>query len=241
MFPPIEKALEDPNGLLAVGGDLSIETLLNAYSHGIFPWFNEGDPIQWWSPAPRAVINPQDIRLPQSCKKTLKKYDLFISVNQDFKSVIHSCATTPRYTNHLEMTDRLTESAQNTWITNDMLDAYIALHQAGWAHSFEVWQNETLVGGLYGIGIGSLFCGESMFHTLTNTSKIAFYFMGQQLAEKGVDLVDCQIPNPHLTSLGVKEINRSEFKHYLPSTNGNYEPLNLLKQKASAKILLCQH
>jgi leucyl/phenylalanyl-tRNA--protein transferase len=197
-FPPPEYALEEPNGLLAAGGDLSPERIIEAYSQGVFPWYNEGDPILWWNPDPRSVVIPCEFKPSKSLKKLIKK-DLFqTKMNTDFDSVIEGCAG-PR------------KDESGTWINEDMLEAYKTLHRMGYAHSFEVWQDGLLVGGLYGLALGKAFFGESMFSRVSNASKIAFDYLCRTLTENQFRIIDCQIHNDHLASLGAKEIPRREF------------------------------
>ena len=203
-FPPIERALSDPDGLLAIGGDLTVSRLVEAYSQGIFPWYGNNEPIMWWSPKSRAVIVPDQVHVSRSLKKTLRQNDLILSIDQDFNAVIDHCALAPRDTD-------------GTWISEDMLEAYKQLHLSGHAHSFEVWDKGQLVGGLYGIASGKVFSGESMFHYKTDASKIAFVFTCFHLHAINFALLDCQIQNPHLASLGVITLTRDEFKHYLPT------------------------
>ena len=203
-FPPIERALSDPDGLLAIGGDLTVSRLVEAYSQGIFPWYGNNEPIMWWSPKSRAVIVPDQVHVSRSLKKTLRQNDFNLSIDQDFNAVIDHCALAPRDTD-------------GTWITEDMLEAYKQLHLSGHAHSFEVWDKGQLVGGLYGIASGKVFSGESMFHYKTDASKIAFVFTCFHLHAINFALLDCQIQNPHLASLGVITLTRDEFKHYLPT------------------------
>ena len=193
-FPPLDKALEEPNGLIAVGGCLSPERIINAYRHGIFPWFNPGEPILWWSPEPRSVLFPDHLYISRSLAKTLRKQLFQIR----YDTVIEACAE-PR------------DVRGGTWITKEMKKAYQHLHELGVAHSFEAWQNERLVGGLYGIGIGQVFFGESMFHRVTDASKVAFAHLVKQLAAWGYQLIDCQVCSDHLLSLGAEEIPRSVF------------------------------
>lgn len=203
-FPPIEKALDDPDGLLAVGGDLSVARLVEAYSLGIFPWFGNDEPIMWWSPKSRAVIAPDHVHVSRSLKKTLRQNDFILTIDQDFNSVIDHCAFTHR-------------QIDGTWITEDMLEAYKQLHLSGHAHSFEVWEKGQLIGGLYGIASGKVFSGESMFHHKTDASKIAFVFTCLHLQSLNFSLLDCQIQNSHLASLGVMTLTRDDFKRHLPT------------------------
>jgi leucyl/phenylalanyl-tRNA--protein transferase len=201
-FPDIHLALDEPNGLLAAGGDLSPERLLNAYKHGIFPWFDDKQPILWWSPSPRCVLIPKDIHISKSLAKFIRKMDFRISFDEAFEQVIAACAAPRSYSN-------------GTWITEDMQAAYTTLHQTGYAHSLEVWDKQQLIGGLYGINIGKLFFGESMFSRAPNASKVAFVALARQCEAWGFPLIDCQIPNPHLSSLGATEINREAFQQVL--------------------------
>ena len=201
-FPNTDCALEEPNGLLAFGGDLTVQRLLLAYSKGIFPWFSDGQPILWWSPSKRAIIEPASCHISKSMKKLLKKNNFTVTINHVFSDVIAHCAS-PR------------ASQAETWITDTMRNAYIELHKRGVAHSVEVWQEGKLVGGLYGIAIGTLFCGESMFSSISNCSKIAFIALNQHLSRFPTAVIDCQMHTAHLASLGVKEISREQFIDYL--------------------------
>lgn len=198
-FPNPETS--DSQGLLAMGGDLSPQRLIQAYSQGVFPWYEPGCPILWWSPNPRLILIPNEFKISRSLKKSLKKPFRF-SIDTAFEQVIHSCATQ-------------SERVDRTWITPEMIKAYITLHHMGYAHSFEIWQDEILVGGLYGISLGSAFFGESMFHTVTDASKIAFYYLCKTMEQWDFDFIDCQLPNPHLLTLGAKIISRKEFLHRL--------------------------
>lgn len=201
-FPDIELALEEPNGLLAAGGDLSVPRLIAAYQQGIFPWFAEGDPLLWWSPDPRAVFWPKRIHVSRSLRKFLKQNPYQYSINRNFSAVIENCAEVHR-------------AQSGTWITDDMKTAYSRLHQAGHAHSIEVWQHERLVGGLYGVLVGDIFCGESMFHRETNASKCALLALAHHLVPHGLQLIDCQMPTEHLLSLGAEAFPRQRFREYL--------------------------
>jgi leucyl/phenylalanyl-tRNA--protein transferase len=196
-FP--DPALAEEDGLLAIGGDLSIERLLIAYSNGIFPWFSEGGPILWYSPHQRCVIYPDQIKISKSMKKILKDEVFKITFNQAFADVIMNCATTER------------KGQDGTWITNEMQQAYINLHQQGYAHSVEVWLEDKLVGGLYGLKVNRVFCGESMFSHVSNASKAALIF----LSKMNIDLIDCQLPNDHLLSLGAEMITRELYMEKL--------------------------
>jgi len=201
-FPALEQALQEPNGLLAAGGDLSSQRLLSAYQQGIFPWYSEGEPIMWWSPDPRSVIFPHQLKISRSLKKTLNKAIFTVTFDTAFADVINACAA-PR------------KDEDGTWISADMTLAYSKLHELGHAHSVEVWQNKKLVGGLYGIAVGKVFFGESMFHRQTDASKVGFVRLIQQLAQWGFQLIDCQIPSQHLDSLGACLISRREFASLL--------------------------
>lgn len=197
-FPEVDKALAEPNGLLAMGGCLSIPRLETAYRHGIFPWFNDNEPILWWSPDPRLILWPDRLKISRSLEKCIKKGTFDFSFDKNFAKVMDACAA-PR------------ASTQGTWISSDIKKAYNALHQHGLAHSFESWQSGELVGGLYGVAIGRVFFGESMFHTVTDASKAAMVFACACLVDWGYELIDCQVHTGHLASLGAVEIPRSEF------------------------------
>lgn len=198
-FPHPETS--DKQGLLSIGGELSPPRVLQAYRQGIFPWFEPGCPVLWWSPNPRLIILPHEFKVSRSLKKSLKKPFTF-SIDTAFNEVIHGCATYPDRTN-------------NTWISKDMIDVYSTLHQLGYVHSFEVWQNELLVGGLYGLSLGRAFFGESMFHITTDASKLALHYLCQIMASWGFDFIDCQMPTTHLMTLGAKIISRGHFLHLL--------------------------
>lgn len=198
-FPPLADALREPNGLIAIGGDLSLPRLLSAYRQGIFPWFSDGEPILWWSPDPRMVLFPDELKTTDSLKKTLRKQKFEVRFNTAFREVITACSSTLR-------------SGQNgTWITQDIIDAYCALHEAGYAISAESWLDDKLVGGCYGVKIGNMFYGESMFHHVTDASKIAFVSLVEHLKNQGVSMIDCQMKTAHLASFGAREISRAEF------------------------------
>ncbi|MGK0441452.1 MAG: leucyl/phenylalanyl-tRNA--protein transferase [Pseudohongiellaceae bacterium] len=202
-FPATHTALHEPNGLLAVGGDLSPERLHLAYQSGIFPWYEEDEPIMWWSPSPRAVLFPDKIHISRSLRKRINRQEFKVTCDQAFDQVTQHCALTPRGGQH------------GTWITEEMREAYSELHRLGHAHSIETWNNGTLVGGLYGVSIGKMFFGESMFSHQTDASKIAFVALAQNLQRWGYPVIDCQISHPHLQSLGSEEINRSELNDFL--------------------------
>jgi leucyl/phenylalanyl-tRNA--protein transferase len=197
-FPSLENALRIPNGLLAAGADLSPQRLLTAYRSGIFPWFNVGELILWWSPDPRMVLIPGEFKLSRSLAKVLRKDDYTVRFDSAFEQVMRACAA-PR------------NGKAGTWIHEDMIAAYGALHQMGYAHSVEVWQGGELVGGLYGMAIGRMFYGESMFSAMLNGSKIALAHLTRQLARWQFGMIDCQMNTPHLASLGAHEIPRDEF------------------------------
>lgn len=197
-FPPVEQALRSPNGLLAAGGSLTPTRLLDAYRHGIFPWFNPGDPILWWSPDPRMVLFPEEFKISRSLRKTLRSKVYEIRTDTAFEQVMRACAA-PR------------DAQGGTWITEDMVAAYVRLHQMGVAHSVEIWQQSELVGGLYGISIGRMFYGESMFSRSTDASKVALAHLTAQLQHWDYGMIDCQMHTAHLTSLGAREIPRVEF------------------------------
>jgi leucyl/phenylalanyl-tRNA--protein transferase len=198
IFPPIEVALIEPNGLLAFGGDLSPQRLLLAYSSGIFPWFSQNEPIMWWSPDPRGILPLDNFKCSRSLKKFARSCKYKITLNNAFNQVIDICAAIPR-------------NDSGTWITNDIINAYKNLHKLGFAHSVEVWCEDTLVGGLYGIVVGNVFCGESMFHKTTNASKLAMLSLVEFLKRQGAEFIDCQMQNPHLASLGCIEVSRPTF------------------------------
>jgi len=197
-FPAIESALTEPDGLLAAGGCLSSQRIINAYRQGIFPWYSPGEPILWWSPNPRLVLFPDQLIISRSLRKTIRKELFKLSYDQAFPQVMQLCAA-PR------------GQESGTWITEEMYIAYKQLHQQGIAHSFEAWFDDELVGGLYGIAIGQVFFGESMFHRKTDASKVAFCCLVQQLKHWGYQLIDCQVHTDHLSSLGAEEIDRNDF------------------------------
>jgi leucyl/phenylalanyl-tRNA--protein transferase len=199
IFPPVELALAEPNGLLAAGGDLSAERILAAYRQGIFPWFSEGDPILWWSPDPRMVLYPTDLRITRSLAKTLRNKAYEVKFDTAFAAVVAACATTPR-------------AGQNgTWITPGMRNAYSLLQRLGHAHSVETWVEGQLVGGLYGVAVGKVFFGESMFSHVSDASKIALAHLCRYLERLGFAVIDCQMETAHLASLGARPIARRDF------------------------------
>ena len=197
-FPPVTKALRSPNGLLCAGGDLGPERLLDAYRHGIFPWYSEGDPILWWSPDPRMVLYPPELKVSRSLRKTVARGTYETRMDTAFRAVIEACSA-PR------------DGHGGTWIVPEMIEAYTRLHELGHAHSVESWQDGELAGGLYGVCLGSCFFGESMFSRLTDASKAAFATLAASAAPLQIELIDCQLPNEHLRSLGATEISRAEF------------------------------
>jgi leucyl/phenylalanyl-tRNA--protein transferase len=200
-FPDIDCALDEPNGLLAVGGDLSTNRLIAAYKNGIFPWYQDNQPILWWSPNPRCVIDPSTFKASKTLAKKIARGEFDIGIDQNFTNVIDACS-------HRDQNEA-------TWITRDMQDAYIKLYEKGIAHSIECYKDGELVGGLYGLSIGSLFFGESMFHRVTDASKVAFAQLMRLMRRQGSPMVDCQLSNPHLLSLGAIEIPRARFKTIL--------------------------
>lgn len=202
-FPPVTEASYE--GILAVGGDLSVERLLLAYRNGIFPWFDDDEPILWWSPLQRMVVNPKEYKIAKSLRNILNRKIFKITFNQNFSEVIRQCQQMKR------------NGQQGTWITDSMLEAYIKLHEIGKAKSVEVWQNDDLVGGLYGVDLGKVFCGESMFSKVPNASKVAFVTLIQQLKEENYLMLDCQVHNDHLEKLGAFEISRDSYMKILKS------------------------
>jgi leucyl/phenylalanyl-tRNA--protein transferase len=203
-FPPVSEALQD--GLLAIGGDLSVERLLLAYRKGIFPWF-DGDVPMWWSPDPRFVLFPQELKVSKSMKVLLKRDAFTFTINKAFHKVIKACKEKER------------EGQHGTWITDDVEASYIQLHEQGYAHSAEVWLNNQLAGGLYGVRLGNIFFGESMFSHVSNASKYAFIKYVDQLTKEGVELIDCQVYTEHLESLGARMIERNEFLNYVKAVD----------------------
>lgn len=201
-FPPLDNALDEPNGLLAAGGDLHPGRLLAAYKQGIFPWYNPEDPILWWSPQPRTVVFPSQLHISRSLEKWLRKAPYRITFDHAFSEVMHACAA-PR------------DADGGTWINSELIASYTRLHQLGYGHSVEVWQNDTLVGGLYGLAIGKLFFGESMFSRADIASKIGFVHLVQQLQRWEFQLIDCQVASEHLHSLGAEDISRHQFQKML--------------------------
>jgi leucyl/phenylalanyl-tRNA--protein transferase len=203
-FPPVSEASHE--GILAVGGDLSTERLLLAYKNGIFPWFEEDEPILWWSPPQRMVVNPMEYKVSKSLRNILNRNIFEVTFNQNFSEVIEYCQNIKR------------KGQQGTWITDSMMDAYLKLHNLGIAKSVEVWQNNELVGGLYGVDLGNVFCGESMFSKVPNASKVAFVSLIEKLKQENYLLLDCQVHNDHLEKLGAFEISRENYLKILKSS-----------------------
>jgi leucyl/phenylalanyl-tRNA--protein transferase len=197
-LPDPADALKEPNGLLAAGGSLEPEWLLASYRRGIFPWFESGQPILWWSPDPRTILKPDELRVSRSLRKRIGRAEFEVTADTDFAGVIAGCAAPRDYTD-------------STWITQEMCAAYIELHDLGWAHSFESWVDGSLVGGLYGIAIGKVFFGESMFARQSDASKVAFFHALRFLLEQGIELIDCQLPSAHLSQLGAEPMPRAVF------------------------------
>ncbi len=208
VFPPVELAV--PEGLLAVGGDLSVERLLLAYRSGIFPWYSDGEPILWWSPDPRFVLYPGKLKVSNSLRRVIKSGRFTVTLNKDFRAVTKNCRTVKR------------TADTGTWITAEMIEAYCRLHDAGHALSVEVWQKDALVGGLYGVSVGRCFCGESMFTRVSNASKVGFVWLVEHLLSQECDLIDCQVHTAHLESFGAEFIPRTDFLAQLAaSSSGN--------------------
>lgn len=201
-FPDVNLALREPDGLLAVGGDLTADRILSAYRRGIFPWYSDNQPILWWSPDPRTVLFPARLKISRSLRKTLRRARFRVTMDQAFREVIVACAAPRR-------------GSSGTWITQDMADAYSALHETGHAHSVECWLDDRLVGGLYGVSTGRVFFGESMFSRFPDASKVALAWLVRQLQAWQIGLVDCQVYSPHLASLGAEQIPRTDFVKYL--------------------------
>jgi leucyl/phenylalanyl-tRNA--protein transferase len=224
-FPPPEQALADPNGLLAAGGDLSPQRLLSGYRKGVFPWYSEGQPILWWSPDPRTVLLPNEFHASRSLRKAIRRAPWVITVNAAFPAVVEGCAA-----------PRARES--ETWITHEMRAAYECLHSLGWAHSVEVWLEDDLVGGVYGVAMDRLFCGESMFMRTTNASKIALNALCRLLADDQFAMLDCQMHTPHLASLGAREISRRDYLRRLSECVDALKPWKPAPIKGLAETLL---
>ncbi len=210
-FPPVSQALAEPDGLLAVGGDLSTSRLLAAYRQGIFPWFSEDDPILWWSPSHRCIVQTEHYHPARTLRKLWNKHSFTITINQAFEQVMTACAEP-------------TPSRPESWITAEMIRAYQQLHRLGHAHSIEIWQDEALVGGLYGIQMGGAFCGESMFHRISGASKVAFLALVHLMQQRHMPLLDCQLENPHLLSLGATTCKRGYFIQQLTDAIHQEQP-----------------
>jgi leucyl/phenylalanyl-tRNA--protein transferase len=211
-FPPLAKALREPNGLLAAGADLSPERLLAAYRRGIFPWYSPGQPILWWSPDPRMVLFPSELKVSRSLAKRMRKDDYEIRFDTAFRQVMLQCALTER------------PGQDGTWITSDIVEGYCRLHGLGHAHSVETWMEGELVGGVYGVAIGRMFYGESMFHHVTDASKLAFVHLVRRLHDQAFGMLDCQMKTAHLASLGAREVSRDEFSQRLSELVNSIHP-----------------
>jgi leucyl/phenylalanyl-tRNA--protein transferase len=223
-FPDVNLAETDPNGLLAIGGDLSQTRLLTAYRNGIFPWYSAGQPILWWSPAPRMVLFPTEFHVSRSLRRTLRRSGFELSVDTAFEAVIRACAG-PR------------ARQDGTWLLGEMIEAYLALHHAGHAHSFEVWLGDQLIGGLYGLAIGQAFFGESMFSRRADASKAALALLVDLAATRPFQLIDCQVYTDHLASLGAREIARDEFHRLLAgAVDAPAQALSRLARRPAADL-----
>jgi len=210
-FPPIERALKEPNGLLCAGADLSLERLVEAYRSGIFPWFSGSEPILWWSPDPRMVLFCDELRISRSLAKNMRNKGYVVQIDTAFRDVLAGCASPRR-------------GEAGTWLGDDMRTAYGRLHRAGYAHSFECWHDEVLVGGLYGVAVGRMFYGESMFSRATDASKVALVALVEELRQRGFPLIDCQVRTPLLAQMGAREIPRREFLRRLRALVNYREP-----------------
>ena len=213
-FPSLDYALKEPDGLLAAGGDLSPERLINAYQSGIFPWYSEDEPILWWSPDPRFVLYPEELKLSRSLIKNVRNGGFRITLDRAFNDVIANCSTTPRH------------DQPGTWISADMKHAYMELHARGYAHSVECWQGDQLVGGLYGVHAGAVFCGESMFSHASNASKVALFYLCRFIGFQGFKLIDSQVYTPHLERLGARMIPREAYIKTLQQNDTIKMPVN---------------
>ena len=205
-FPDIKQAAEDPNGLLAIGGNLSVDNLLRAYRSGVFPWYDQNSPVLWWSPDPREILLRGDQHWSRSMRKVQRAENMHITSDMAFTEVIQACSRTNKNQSDIQ---------NDAWITEEIQQAYIELHRAGFAHSLEVWQQDQLVGGLYGVRIGAAFCGESMFSRVSNSSKLAFLSLAEYLFAAGFQFIDCQFETEHLRSLGTQAVSRSQYKKRL--------------------------
>ena len=219
-FPPPERALREPDGLLAAGGDLSPERLLAAYRRGIFPWYSPGQPILWWSPNPRAVLEPKNFRRSRSLDKSIRNRGYEIRLDSAFEAVMRACGST-------------TLRPQGTWISQAMISAYGRLHAAGYGHSVETWRDGRLVGGLYGVAFGRVFCGESMFSIERDASKVALQHLCDELNARGYELIDCQMSTPHLLSLGASAIPRTEYLARLATAGAPPDRVEVWRERTS--------
>lgn len=210
-FPPVESALDEPPGLLAAGGSLAPDWLLAAYHKGIFPWFSEGQPILWWSPDPRLVLDPSEIRITRSLRRTLRQHRFELRLDTAFETVIGTCA-------------QIRTAHGGTWITDDIRAAYVRMHELGYAHSVESWREGRLVGGLYGIALGRVFFGESMFSLESDASKVALAHLARYLEARNFAVIDCQMTTQHLLSMGAREIARSQFSDDLATWTHEGDP-----------------
>jgi leucyl/phenylalanyl-tRNA--protein transferase len=222
-FPDLTTALNEPNGLLAFGDDLSPQRILQAYQNGIFPWFSDGEPVMWWSPDPRGIINISQLVINKTLKKVIKRNTFTVTINKDFNQVISLCADAPF-------------RQEETWIVDPMIAAYRLLHEQGKAHSIEVWHNEQLVGGLYGVAVNGYFSGESMFYRQSNASKIALVYLAKLLKSINVEFIDCQMLNPFLANMGCIEVTREQFLEYQSAAKKIIPPINFWQTKTLAFI-----
>ena len=222
-FPDLSTALNEPNGLLAFGDDLSAERVYQAYQNGIFPWFSDGEPVMWWSPDPRGIINISQLVINKTLKKVIKRNTFTVTINKDFNQVISLCADAPF-------------RQEETWIVDPMIAAYRLLHEQGKAHSIEVWHNEQLVGGLYGVAVNGYFSGESMFYRQSNASKIALVYLAKLLKSINVEFIDCQMLNPFLANMGCIEVTREQFLQYQSTAKKIIPPINFWQTKTLAYI-----
>ncbi|MDG0969942.1 MAG: leucyl/phenylalanyl-tRNA--protein transferase [Porticoccaceae bacterium] len=220
VFPNPNSALKQPDGLLAAGGNLEAKTLISAYSQGIFPWYEEGEPILWWSPVERCIIRPKKLYISSRLRRLLRQQRYTVTSDLAFAAVISACAE-PR-------------SGEGTWITTEMINAYTELYCRGYAHSIEVWQEDCLVGGIYGVHVGRVFCGESMFSKVSNGSKIAIAHLLQWMGSQGMTMLDCQIVNPHLMSLGAQTLPRQAFLDHLNACNNQHLQWNFNQTSVDA-------
>ena len=222
-FPDLTTALNEPNGLLAFGDDLSPQRIFQAYQNGIFPWFSDGEPVMWWSPDPRGIINISQLVINKTLKKVIKRNTFTVTINKDFNQVISLCADAPF-------------RQEETWIVDPMIAAYRLLHEQGKAHSIEVWHNEQLVGGLYGVAVNGYFSGESMFYRQSNASKIALVYLAELLKSINVEFIDCQMLNPFLANMGCIEVTREQFLGYQSAAKKIIPPINFWQTKTLAFI-----